>query len=1085
MRSAHLLASLARAFGCGLAMLVVANCPAQDHNVASVPGAQLRLQRQEPRSRIDLSGSWGFQFDGADFEMAFENAGAHRDKLLDRIKLPGTTDSSGKGIATTGRPINRLSRRYEFSGPAWYRKEVEIPRSWEGKSIELVLERVLWISTLYVDGTRVGSIRSFSTPHAYDLTALLSSGKHVVTICVDNRVPQSFDRWSHAFSEYTQTAWNGIVGDIHLQARDPIHVVETQVHPDVPNQSARIVCSIANPEGGKVEGVMRLSAKTVNAAQFHEVAPQWVPFSGTGKIIEFSAMLPMGEAVRLWDEFSPVVYEMEASLSARAGSMGYSDTSRVRFGMRQYAQNGAHFAVNGRPVFLRGTLECAIFPLTGYPDMSVAGWRRICETVKAYGLNHVRFHSWCPPEAAFAAADQAGVYLQVELPCWTEVGKDEQLNTFLQDEMDAILRCYGNHPSFVQICMGNELRGDFDYLARLVKRGKERDPRHFYSGSTARTHLPEDQFYVSHQSGAGGMTTYGARGPQTDYDLHAAYDVLKVPGMAHEVGQRAVYPNFDEIKKYTGVLYPRNFEVFRETLQAHGMLDQAGDFFHVSGRMTAMLYKESIEALLRTANCGGFQLLDLHDFPGQGTALVGILDPFWDSKGIIAPEKFREFCGPTVPLLRLKKRTYFSDETLIASAELYHYGAAPLENLEASWNLRTRSNQGIASGRFEKKTIPIGTLASLGQISVPLSGAGPAQTLTVTIEAGAFRNSWDIWVYPRDLPETKADEPVVARTADQALAVLDRGGRVLLLPDVKQLEGKKAEFQNHFWCPIMFRWEPMSMGTLVKHRHPVFRDFATEFYTDWQWWDIVSNSRVLDLDGTVDGFRPLVQIIDAYDRCLKEGILFEARVGKGRLLMAAIDFERNIAQRPAARQLLYSLKNYAASPAFRPVSTLTADRLKGIFKKPSLLTGAKLILADSYETGNEPELAIDDNPATLWHTAYSSPGTFAVTSKQPETDYPHELQIELAGETEFAGFSYVPRQDGVNGYVARYEFYASNDKSNWGEPVARGTFARDAKVKSVPFDKAVKARYIRFVALKGFDGQKWASIAELKLIPSK
>jgi len=554
--------------------------------------------------------------------------------------------------------------------------------------------------------------------------------------------------------------------------------------------------------------------------------------------------------------------------------------------------------------------------------------------------------------------------------------------------------------------------------------------------------------------------------------------------MAHEVGQRAVYPNFEEIKKYTGVLYPRNFEVFRETLQAHGMLDQAGDFFHVSGQLTAMLYKESIEALLRTPNCGGFQLLDLHDFPGQGTALVGILDPFWDSKGIIAPVTFREFCGPTVPILRLKTRTYFTDETLLAPAELYHYGAAPLKDLEASWKMITSSNQVIAAGRFEKRTIPVGSLASLGEISAPLSGAGGCQSLTLTIEAGAFKNAWEIFVYPRELPEAETNGFVVARTAGEALTALDSGKRVLLLPELTHLEGKKAEFQNHFWCPIMFRWEPMTLGALVNHRHPAFKEFSTDFYTGWQWWEIISHARILNLDGSPGDSRPLVQMIDTYDRCLKEGILFEAQVGKGRLLMAAIDFDKDIARRPATRQLLHSLKRYAASAEFDPVSSLSADALKGFFKTPSLLTGAKVILADSYETGNEPELAIDDNPATLWHTAYSSPGTFAVTSKRPESDYPHELQIELAAETTFAGFSYVPRADGVNGYVAKYEFYTSNDKSNWGEPVARGVFARDANVKSVRFSQPIQARFIRFVALQGFEGQKWASMAELKLIPA-
>ena len=150
------------------------------------------------QTTLDLSGEWRFQLDAADFERAFENSGAHRDRLADRVMLPGTTDSNQKGIQTTGRPLNRLSRRYEYCGPAWYQKEVDIPVAWEGKSIELFLERVLWISSVYVDGTRVGSFESFSVPHSYDLTAWLGPGRHLISICVDNRVPPGFDRWSHA-----------------------------------------------------------------------------------------------------------------------------------------------------------------------------------------------------------------------------------------------------------------------------------------------------------------------------------------------------------------------------------------------------------------------------------------------------------------------------------------------------------------------------------------------------------------------------------------------------------------------------------------------------------------------------------------------------------------------------------------------------------------------------------------------------------------------------------------------------------------------------------------------------------------------
>jgi len=646
-----------------------------------------------------------------------------------------------------------------------------------------------------------------------------------------------------------------------------------------------------------------------------------------------------------------------------------------------------------------------------------------------------------------------------------------------------ILDQYGNHPSFALLCMGNELRGNFDIMAGLVKLGREHDSRHLYSGSTARKHLPEDQFYVSHQTSAGGITTYGARGPQTDYDLRKAYDVLKVPGVAHEVGQRAVYPNFDEIKKYTGVLYPRNFELFRDSLEKHGMLDQAQDFFHVSGNMTVMLYKESIEALLRTPNSGGFQLLDLHDFPGQGTALVGILDPFWDSKGLVTPVKWREFCGPTVPILRIPKREYFNDEDFRASAEIYHYDKEPLVGLSLNWDIRSADQKVIASGKFKKQSIPVSSLTPIGEIQASLSKISSPQKLTVTVYAGPIiSNEWDIWVYPKMNRAVKEDGFITAREInDQTIAALRDGKNVLLLPDIKQLNGKKGSFQNHFWCPIMFRWEPMTMGTLVNNHHPAFQDFPSDSFTEWQWWNIISNAVTLDLDATPESFRPILQSIDTYDRCLKEGIIFEARVLKGKLLMAAIDFEQNMEHRPAAHQLLYSLKKYVSGTDFNPDQSLSVEFLQAMFKQPSLTTGARVIQCDSYETGNEPDKVIDNDTETIWHTAYDNPGNFAVTNRLVETDYPHEFSIELASEITLKGFVYHPRKDGRNGWISEYAFYVSNDGKNWGEPVATGKLLPSDQPQPVLFSAPQRAKFIRFVALKGFNQQKWASMAELEL----
>lgn len=1038
----------------------------------------------QAQSTINLAGEWGFQLDPMDFERAFQNSGAHTDFLSDRVHLPGTTDSNKKGNINTGKPINRLSRYYEYVGPAWYQKDVLIPENWDGKNIELFLERVLWVSSVYVDGKLAGEEKSFSTPHSYDLSSALTPGKHRITLCIDNRVGLEFDRWSHAFSEYTQTCWNGVVGKIELRAKEGVRIKSVQVYPDIDQQKARVVYRISNPEGDEVKGFIRFSASTVNSDNPHKTKEFSISVTGSDSEIVVEGDLLMGSEMQLWDEFSPVLYELNSELVLDSPTGG-STLKKVSFGMRKIASEGAQLTLNNRKIFLRGTLECAIFPLTGYPSMDVEAWLRICKIVKDYGLNHIRFHSWCPPEEAFIAADQVGIILQAELPFWAEATQPEDpLSIFLMDEMTRILDAYGNHPSFGLFCMGNELRGNFDIMEGLVKFGKKHDPRHLYSGSTARKHLAEDEFYVSHQTSGGGITTYGARGPQTDYDLREAYSVLKVPGIAHEVGQRAVYPNFDEIAKYSGVLYPRNFELFRDSLEAHGMLDQAKDFFQVSGNMTVMLYKESIEALLRTPNSGGFQLLDLHDFPGQGTALVGILDPFWDTKGLISPEEFRRFCGPTVPILRMSKREYFNDERFSARAEIHHYDQYPLIKANLSWDIKTADGKIISFGKFKKQTIPISSLTPIGEITSPLSQIRDPQKLMVSIYVNeAIRNEWEIWVYPRPKAKQSDSGYTLATKLDEAAKkVLDDGGKVLLLPDIRQLEGKNGSFQNHFWCPIMFRWEPMTLGTLVQQEHPAFKNFPSEFYTRWQWWNIISQAVVLNLDGTKESFRPILQSIDTYDRCLKEGIIFEARVGKGKLLMAAIDFEKDLENRPAAQQLLASLKAYVGSPDFNPEESLPVEFIEGLFKKPTLTTGARVMSCDSYEKGNEPDLVIDNNWSTLWHTAYDNPGNFAVTNRQKESDYPHEIQIELAQETEFSGFVYHPRKDGVNGYIAEFEFFVSSDGIHWGTPVTTGKFSKTDQAQTVIFSNKQKAKFIRFVALKGFNGQKWASMAELELI---
>lgn len=612
--------------------------------------AGMALQTYAQLATLDLSGTWRFQTDPMGFGMT-PGSELYLSRSAETMSLPGTMDEGGKGLPNAARYVDRLSRKFEYCGAAWYQRELTVPEAWKGKQLVLNLERCHWETTVYVDGKRIGAEERLSTPHRFNLTEALTPGLHTLTVCVDNRLKYPMDQWNHGTTEYTQTNWNGMVGDLKIEVYDPARITALRTYPDLQQRAVRLKIDLDNATGKARKGRLQLELsekggqKTVATAA-HEVE------LGKGQQT-WNGTLALGKEMKLWDEFSPFLYEIKATLTTDSTT----DERTVRFGMREVERGAHHVRLNGRDIHLRGALDCCVFPRTGYPAMQPDEWRRIFSTIKEYGMNHVRFHSWCPPEAAFEAADEVGIYLQAELPMWIkDVGKYPARRDFFEKELYAVLEEYGNHPSFLLMCNGNENEGDFAVLEDLVQKGQRHDNRHLYSASTARTHVKSDEFYVSHVSPKGGITVYEGI-PSTDWDKDATSDI-DCPVIAHETGQRCMYPNFKEMSKYTGVLQPRNFEVFRERLTRNGMLHQADDFFRATGAHTVLQYKEVNESLLRTRKSGGFQLLGLSDFPGQGSAYVGILDAFWESKGLVTPEKFRESCAPTVLLARMPKRTY-------------------------------------------------------------------------------------------------------------------------------------------------------------------------------------------------------------------------------------------------------------------------------------------------------------------------------------------------------------------------------------------------------------------------------------------
>jgi hypothetical protein len=897
---------------------------------------------------VNLAGQWRFALDA-------NNAGVKEkwfEKTLDdTIQLPGTTDENRKGTLNNARETSHLTRVYTFAGSAWYQQDINIPVEWSNKRVTLFLERTK-NSRLWVDANGLGTQNSLVAPHIYSL-GLLTPGRHQLTLRINNsEYPPIGD--PHQISDQTQTNWNGVVGKIELIATDPVYIDDVQVYPDVAAKTVKVRVNVINTTGLPANSTLTLNASKTNGTQ--QGKPVSIHFPAGDKPAVVEVNYPLGDNAQCWDEFYPVLYRIAVSFDASSAGKKYADNREVVFGLRDFKAKGTQFNINGRTTFLRGKHDACVFPLTGYPPMTVDGWLKVFNIAKSYGINHYRFHTWCPPEAAFEAADQTGIYLQPELPNWANFGEPNHDN-FCRAEGERLLKTFGNHPSFVMLALGNELGGKQELMAPVVRHFRQLDSRHLYAQGTNNWFGmvdPNDDFWVSWQ-----VRWQKIRGsyasvdiplghiqvgpPGTDKDYAREIKGITVPVISTEIGQYQIYPDYREIGKYTGVVRARNFEIFRDRLKQNGMLDQADDFFRASGALAVLCYREDIEAALRTRGFGGFQLLDLQDFPGQGTALVGILNAFMESKGLIEPAQWRQFCCETVPLVRMNKYTWTVGEIFNARTQVAHFGSSDINDAVGVWMLQNAKGDTLASGRLPAQNISQGTLASLGDINIPLKGIVPPAKLklTLAIEGTKFTNSYNIWVYT-DKADTSAGNCFISRKYDDATRdALSAGKSVLLIPEANDLNNSlPGMFASDFWNYGMFRklaeekkkpLAPGTLGILCDPNHPAFADFPTEFHSNGQWFNLLSNSRTMILDAMPAGYRPIVQVIDNLERAKKLGNIFEVKIGKGKLLVCSINLPA-IQEKPEARQLLRSLLRYMNSDRFEPATTIDDATLNRILQ---------------------------------------------------------------------------------------------------------------------------------------------------------
>jgi hypothetical protein len=1068
---------------------------------------------------LPLAGEWRFALDRHD---GGTNENWFAKNLPDKIQLPGILEAQSYGDAiSTHTPwvlslydhfwflradyaaytnagsvkvpfISQPPRHY--LGAAWYQRDFEIPTNWNGKRVTLFLERPHWQSTIWLDGKKIGSDISLCAPHEFDF-GILRAGKHRLTIRVDNRMILPYRPDAHSVSDSLDDAWNGIVGKIELRATPPVWIDDVQIFPNVERKKIRARMMFHNLSGEKVGGKISFFIEPFPETTPLNILPASENFDTTATNNELEETFNLGDNIKTWDEFSPALYKLRINTRCEIGGKIFEDNTEAVFGLRDFYAEGNQFILNGHPIYFRGTHFGGDFPLTGYPPTDVASWKKIFQTCKNYGLNHMRFHSWCPPEAAFEAADELGFYLQIECGMWNEFSpKNAAMTRQLYSETERILKNFGNHPSLMLISASNEAGGNWKpVLSAWVKHFRAEDPRHLYTPDTGWSLIESpdeplnggaDYLVVGH---VGRSHNYMVRGASAWFggDFGDSLRGLNAPVIAHELGQWCAYPDFDVIKKFgerKTFMQPGNYEIFRDSANAHGVLAMDKKFARASGKFQLACYKEEIEANLRTPGLSGFQLLDLHDYTGQGTALVGLLDPFWESKDYAPPDEFKKFCNDVVPLAWLPKRIFTTDEKLAADIGIANFSDKPLTNGHVMWFIHDKNGKRFGGGYILGPALnsPVGFKDKLYRFTTSLSNLpAPAEYKLVaaktfspaTATNESFENDWNFWLYPAHISDAVPTNVFVTSSWDDAQKNLAADGRVLFLPRNADLNWSSPPLARTpiFWNAQMGPTWGRMLGLFVETNSPALAEFPTDENCDWQWTELLRNTRAINLDNLPRNLSPMVWAIDDWNRNYKLGLIFEARVGAGKLLVCAADL--NTIQSPVAKQLRRSLLDYMAGEKFNPPTEISAADFAGLHFDTRIM---RELGARAKFDGRRADEIIDGDPNTF----YLSGG-----GRNDEINYPHEIQISFPQSVAMNGLILMPRQNHREhqGDIRDYKIEASDDGANWNE-IARGRLASTFAEQKIIFSKITRAKCLKFIALSGFGGDRSAALAELAVI---
>ena len=918
---------------------------------------------------LDLSGEWRIALDPNEVGIA-ENWQQSAMQRFDCITLPGSMTEAGYGdVASldsnwTGSIYDRswfhepelerfrattpphfpfwLTPLKHYVGVVWYEREITISETQVNQPFRVVFERPHWQTVLWVDGETAGQCNSLCVPHVFDHPGFTCPGKHRLTLLIDNAIRDvNPGQDAHSISDHTQGNWNGVVGAMKLEFLPDVEIQSVQLYADRERELLTVQGLLSGAQAVRGNLLVELfPAETHLERTIEAISSVQTCVVGQSIYHNFELELSLRD-IEWWDEFNPALYCVR--IRFRTGDGQETEWQQVH-GFREFGKVGTHFTLNGRKLFLRGNVDCCVFPLTGYAPMELERWLEYFGVIQDNGFNHVRFHSWCPPRAAFLAADKLGVILQVEAPTWPNhgvaIGEGDPIDDYLYHETERILEAYGNHASLCLVASGNEPYGNrqVEFLSQYVRHFRELDRRQLYTGASVGTKWPfvRESDFIVHSQPRG--LPYEQTAPHACFDFSEEIDGFDQPFMSHEMGQFCVFPDFSEIERYTGVNRALNLEMYRERFLENFCESKASVFLQASGQLQLACYKAEIEAALRTQDLAGIQLLGANDFPGQGTALIGWLNAFYQTKPYVEADYLKRFLAPTVLLVRTSKFVYRSSETVEWILEVAHFGPEDIVAQNLCWNLRDETHGDIIEeGKLPFSRIETGKVTVLTMVNIALDQSRTPCKCTFELELGGYRNEWNIWVYPDFTDQLAVGDHsllIAEGWSDQVSEAIETGRDVLLLAGQDLENGKDIiqYFRPAFWNTSWFQMAPPhTLGLSIDETHPIFRDFVTDSYSDFQWWELVQEQPVANLELFPEVFQPIVQPIDTWFINRRLGLLFEFRVGQSRVVFCTADL-RDCEAYPVRSQLKQSILKYMQGSEFTPAHEIPESVLAELFE---------------------------------------------------------------------------------------------------------------------------------------------------------